>query len=210
MSTLTGPVEALEEVSRLASESVGPWLREYEGYRGTFVFVDAEAGTARLITLWESAQDEERARDSRGAMRDQLATTAGMDVVSFEVFDVLAHELIRATFSSAQLLVHDELEHLDARSPADSFRRSETVECLVHALSILGARGEHEVDTGSRLATDEGHDALHAVLERGVGLRHPLWPLLDDPSELLDVTIDRGRVGAFEPRHAYVDVPSVH
>ena len=43
MSTLTGPVSALEEVSRLASESVGPWLREYEGYRGTFVFVDGSA-----------------------------------------------------------------------------------------------------------------------------------------------------------------------
>ncbi|HUG64421.1 MAG TPA: hypothetical protein VMK83_04320 [Gaiellaceae bacterium] len=94
MSTLSGPVSALADISRLASENVGPWLREYEGYRGTFVFVDAEAGTARLITLWESEQDEERARDSRGAMRDQLATTAGMDVVSFEVFEVLGHELL--------------------------------------------------------------------------------------------------------------------
>jgi hypothetical protein len=94
MSTLTGPVSALEEVSRLASESVGPWLREYEGYRGTFVFVEHDAGKARLMTLWASAADEERARASRGAMRDQLAAAAGMDVVEFEVLDVIAWDAL--------------------------------------------------------------------------------------------------------------------
>ena len=94
MSTLVGPVEALEEVSRIASESVGPWLREYEGYLGTFVFVEQAAGKARLMTLWASPEDEERARASRGAMRDQLAATAGMDVVEFEVLEVLAWEVL--------------------------------------------------------------------------------------------------------------------
>ena len=94
MSTLTGSVEALEEVSRIASESVGPWLREYEGYRGTFVFVDVPAGKARLMTLWESTEDEGRARASRGAMRDQLAAAAGMTVDEFEVLDVLAWEVL--------------------------------------------------------------------------------------------------------------------
>jgi hypothetical protein len=95
MSTLTGPVSALEEVSRMASENVGPWLREYEGYLGTFVFVDRNAGMARLVTLWDSAADEERARASRGAMRDQLAATAGMEVVDFGAFDVVAWELLQ-------------------------------------------------------------------------------------------------------------------
>jgi hypothetical protein len=94
MSTLRGPVAALEDVSRLAAENVGPWLREYEGYRGTFVMVDENAGLARLITLWDAAADEERARASRGAMRDQLAATAGMEVVEFGVFEVIAHELL--------------------------------------------------------------------------------------------------------------------
>ena len=94
MSTLRGPVAALADISQLAGENVGPWLREYEGYRGTLVFTDADAETARLITLWESAEDEERARASRGAMRDQLATTAGMEVVDFAVFDVVASEFL--------------------------------------------------------------------------------------------------------------------
>ena len=94
MSTLRGPVDALADISRLASENVGPWLREYEGYRGTLVFTDEARQTARLITLWESSKDEERARSSRGAMRDQLAATAGMEVVSFDVFDVVGYELL--------------------------------------------------------------------------------------------------------------------
>jgi hypothetical protein len=94
MSTLSGPVAALADISRLAGDNVGPWLREYEGYRGTLVFTDEASRTARLITLWESREDEERARAPRGAMRDQLAATAGMEVVAFEVFDVVAHELV--------------------------------------------------------------------------------------------------------------------
>jgi hypothetical protein len=96
MSTLSGPVEALADISRIASENVGPWLREYEGYRGTLVLTDRNAETARLITLWDSAEDEERARASRGAMRDQLAATAGMEVVDFAVFEVVASEFLPA------------------------------------------------------------------------------------------------------------------
>lgn len=94
MATLSGPVPALADISRQANDNVGPWLREYEGYRGVLVFTDEAAQTARLITLWETAEDEERARASRGAMRDLLATTAGMKVVRFDVFDVLAWELL--------------------------------------------------------------------------------------------------------------------
>ena len=42
MSTLRGPVSALADISRLASENVGPWLREYEGYRGSLVLTNRE------------------------------------------------------------------------------------------------------------------------------------------------------------------------
>ena len=94
MAKVTGPVTGLAEISRMASESVESWLREYEGYRGTLVFVDDDANTARLITLWDTAADEERARASRGAMRDQLATTAGMEVVEFGVFEVPAWDFV--------------------------------------------------------------------------------------------------------------------
>ena len=94
MSRLTGPVSMLAEISRMADENLGTWLREYEGYRGILVLADEDASTTRLITLWETAVDEERARTSRGAMRDQLAATAGVEVVEFGVFEVLAFEVL--------------------------------------------------------------------------------------------------------------------
>ena len=94
MSTLAGPVAALAEISRMGDEHLASWLREYDGYRGALVFVDADAQRARLVTLWDTAADEERARTSRGAMRDQLATTAGMEVVDFGVFEVAAWEIL--------------------------------------------------------------------------------------------------------------------
>ena len=80
----------------MGDENLGEWLRQYDGYRGTLVFVDDDGQSARLITLWDSADDEERARVSRGAMRDQLAATAGMEVVEFGVFEVAAWEFVAA------------------------------------------------------------------------------------------------------------------
>ena len=94
MSTLSGPVAALAEVSRLAADTVGPWLNEYEGYRGTIVLTDEERQLARLVTFWDSAADEARARESRTAMRDQLAATAGMELVEFGVFDVIGYQFL--------------------------------------------------------------------------------------------------------------------
>jgi hypothetical protein len=94
MATVTGPAEALAGITELSAESVGPWIREYQGYRGTFVFVDENALTSRVITLWETAADELAARQARGAMRDQLMTMAGLEVVSFEVYEVPGHEYV--------------------------------------------------------------------------------------------------------------------
>jgi hypothetical protein len=94
MSKLSGPVEAIAEISRMGDENLGAWLRQYDGYRGTLVLVDDDARSARLITLWETSADEERARTSRGAMRDQLASAAGMEVVEFGVYDVPAWDVV--------------------------------------------------------------------------------------------------------------------
>jgi hypothetical protein len=108
MSRLAGPVSMLAEISRMADENLGTWLREYEGYRGIVVLADEDTGTTRLITLWESAADEERARVSRGAMRDQLAATAGVEVVEFGVFEVLALEVVADGASGDQMELLDD------------------------------------------------------------------------------------------------------
>ena len=91
MATLSGPAASLAEVTELSGD-VGAWLRQYNGYRGVFVFADENEKTSRVITLWETAGDELAARQARGAMRDQLMAVAGLEVTSFDVYEVPGHE----------------------------------------------------------------------------------------------------------------------
>ena len=93
MATVSGPAASLAALTGLSSE-VGAWLRQYDGYRGVFVFVDEAELSSRVITLWETAEDEQAARTSRGAMRDQLMAMAGLEVVSFDVYEVPGHEYL--------------------------------------------------------------------------------------------------------------------
>jgi heme-degrading monooxygenase HmoA len=93
MATIRGPVEGLAEIARMASESVEGWLRGYDGYRGLFVFTDEGSQQSRVVTFWETAEAEAKARAGRGAMRDQIAAAAGMEVVDFGVYEVAVFEV---------------------------------------------------------------------------------------------------------------------
>lgn len=93
MATVSGPAANLAAVTELAGD-VGGWLRQYDGYRGVFVFVDEREKASRVITLWETAEHELAARQTRGAMRDQLMAIAGLDVVSFDVYEVPGHDYV--------------------------------------------------------------------------------------------------------------------
>jgi hypothetical protein len=95
MATVSGPAARLAALTDV-SEDVGGWLRAYNGYRGVFVFLDEDEKTSRVITLWETAEDELAARQARGAMRDQLMAMAGLEVVSFAVYHVAGHEYVGA------------------------------------------------------------------------------------------------------------------
>ena len=77
----------------MAHESVEEWLRGYDGYLGVIVFTDEEAQQSRVVTFWESPEAEARARTARGAMRDQVAAAAGMEVVDFGVYEVAVFEI---------------------------------------------------------------------------------------------------------------------
>jgi hypothetical protein len=94
MSTLSGHTPDMSGIAEMASESIEGWLKDYDGYRGLLVFTDEESRRSRVITLWDTPEDELRARTSRGAMRDQLATTIGVTVESFEVYDVPVCEVV--------------------------------------------------------------------------------------------------------------------
>lgn len=93
MATVSGQAENLAAITEV-SDDVGSWLRQYNGYRGVFVFVDENGESSRVITLWETAEDELAARNARGAMRDQLMAIAGLEVVSFDVYEVPGHEYL--------------------------------------------------------------------------------------------------------------------
>ena len=93
MATVSGPGANLAALTDV-SDDVGGSLRGYDGYRGVFVFVDENEKTSRVITLWETAEDELAARQARGAMRDQLMAIAGLEVVSFDVYEVPGHEYV--------------------------------------------------------------------------------------------------------------------
>ena len=95
MATVAGPAASHAALTSL-SDDVGGWLRQYSGYRGIFVLADEGEKASRVITLWESARDEAAARMARGAMRDRLMALAGLEVVSFDVYDVPGHEYVPA------------------------------------------------------------------------------------------------------------------
>ncbi len=96
MATISGPATGLSEISRLAAEAIEGWLRDYDGYRGLIVFTDEDAQRSRVVTLWNTPEDEARARVSRGAMRDQIAAQVGMTVESFEVYEVPVCDVVPA------------------------------------------------------------------------------------------------------------------
>jgi hypothetical protein len=96
MAEFTGTVTELAEIARMAAEGIEGWLRDYEGYLGLVMLTDEGSQTARVITFWESAQAEVSSRTVRKTMRDQIAGTAGLEVVDYRVWEVPVCEILPA------------------------------------------------------------------------------------------------------------------
>lgn len=96
MSTLRGTVPDMAQTARMASEAMEGWLRDLDGYRGLIMLTDEPGGLARIITLWESPEAEERARATRATMRDRLSATAGMTVEALEVYELPVLQVLPA------------------------------------------------------------------------------------------------------------------
>ena len=88
MSKFRGEMDDLPGTARMASEAMLSWLRQIDGYRGLLALVDEPSATAYFVTFWESVEAVERSRTSRSSMRDQLAATAGAEVIGVEEFTV--------------------------------------------------------------------------------------------------------------------------
>jgi heme-degrading monooxygenase HmoA len=93
MAEFTGPVTGLADISRMAGEAIEGWLREYDGYRGLVMLSNEDDRTSRVITFWDSVEAEARSRSGRKTMREQIAGSAGLEVVDFRVWEVPVYEL---------------------------------------------------------------------------------------------------------------------
>ena len=94
MAEFTGPVTEIAEIVRIAGEGIEGWLREYDGYLGLVMLADEESKTSRVITFWDSRDAESRSRPARKTMREQLADTAGLEVVEYRVWEVPVCEVL--------------------------------------------------------------------------------------------------------------------
>ncbi|MEP7225684.1 MAG: hypothetical protein ABI783_12090 [Actinomycetota bacterium] len=89
MSRFKGEIEDLDGTVQMASEAMLSWLKQIEGYRGLLALSDQASGSACFITFWESEEAAEKSRASRASMRDQLAATAGAEVLGTDGYSVI-------------------------------------------------------------------------------------------------------------------------
>jgi hypothetical protein len=94
ISIVTGPALGMADYARIAREAIEGWLRGYDGYRGLIVFTDEGGQRARIVTLWETPEDEMSSRQGRSAMRDRVAAGAGMVVEGVELYEVPVCEIL--------------------------------------------------------------------------------------------------------------------
>ena len=92
MSRFKGEIEDLPGTARMASEAMLDWLRQIDGYKGLLALVDEPSGTACFVTFWENEDAVVKTRASRSSLRDQMAATAGAEVVASDEFTVFAAE----------------------------------------------------------------------------------------------------------------------
>jgi hypothetical protein len=94
MSKFKGEIEDLPGTARMASEVMLDWLRQIDGYRGLLALVDEASGSACFVTFWENEEAVVKTRVSRSTLRDQMAATAGAEVVDSAEFVVACSDLV--------------------------------------------------------------------------------------------------------------------
>ncbi len=58
VSTLEGPPEQVNELSRITSEWIAPSLTQMDGFQGILALADRQSGKVQLVTLWESEDQQ--------------------------------------------------------------------------------------------------------------------------------------------------------
>ncbi len=90
--TVSGPPEEFDKIAAMAGESLLPWIRQFDGYKGFIVMADRDNATAYFMTFWESRDALERSAHSRAQVRDQLAKTAGAEITAAGGYSILIQD----------------------------------------------------------------------------------------------------------------------
>ncbi|HEX2111744.1 MAG TPA: hypothetical protein VHF67_09330 [Gaiellaceae bacterium] len=94
VTSVSGGGPQVGETARMAADSMRTWLREFDGYKGLYVLADPEAGSARIMTLWESREAAERSAWSRGQIRERMVAAAGVQLDNVELLEVVLEDLV--------------------------------------------------------------------------------------------------------------------
>jgi heme-degrading monooxygenase HmoA len=89
MTTVRGGGPDIRETARMAAEALLSWLRQFEGYRGLLVFADEEAGSARVVTLWESREAAEQSEHGRRRIRESMVASAGVELEAVDFYEIV-------------------------------------------------------------------------------------------------------------------------
>jgi hypothetical protein len=87
MATFEGTPSGPANNARLVRKDLLPWLREYDGFHGVLVLI-GDQKKHRVITIWDTPQDEVRTRPARLAMHETVSAATGMSLVGYEVYDL--------------------------------------------------------------------------------------------------------------------------
>ena len=78
----------IEQGIRRAREKALPRVRQMDGYKGAYFFVDRQSGKVISITLWESEEALRASEEMARTLRDEFAgglSTQQVDVGRYEV-----------------------------------------------------------------------------------------------------------------------------
>jgi heme-degrading monooxygenase HmoA len=92
VTRLKGDPAQVDEATESYRDVLGRFA-EIDGNRGSFLFVDREAGVALGITLWDDAEAMTAARDRASQLRQQAADQVSAQIDAVEEFEVAMWEV---------------------------------------------------------------------------------------------------------------------
>ena len=89
-------------------------LRQMNGYKGSYAFIDRKSGKAIAITLWESEEAMQRTEEALRPLRKELAEGLSgntVDLEHYEVSENLVQELHERELVEQELRVARSIQH---------------------------------------------------------------------------------------------------